>query len=181
VTVDVYPRGVRAETFWLNGFSVNGTDTVTIENPLARMYASFPIAYLASLVQKMGSEPQARISSPILLPPVRGTVRGIAAARYRLQYGPEAWIDVWTTDVIPESAQLRRLREQIVEGISPLTAPVAKSIPGTPVYIELNFRRFKKLPLLTTTSIVFDNRGEDRALAAGTLYFKAPLLDAIWK
>ena len=29
VTLDVYPGGVRAETFWLNGFSRNGSPAVS--------------------------------------------------------------------------------------------------------------------------------------------------------
>jgi hypothetical protein len=181
VTIDVFPRGVRAKTLWLNAFSRNGTATVTILNPFARMFTDVPIASVASLVGKMGNEPQAQLGAPILLAPARGSVRGIAATRYRLQYGPQAWIDVWTTDIIPVNPQLQQLRQQIAAGISPPTAAVARSIPGTPVYVELNFRRFKKVPLLSATGLAFDSGGEEEALTTGPLYLKAPLLDAIWK
>src|SRR5262249_48854875 len=34
VTLHVYNGGVRADTMWLNGFSRNGSNTVTVENPL---------------------------------------------------------------------------------------------------------------------------------------------------
>src|SRR5216684_1765668 len=42
VTLHVYPHGVRANTFWLNGFSRNGSETVTVMNPVARMYTKVP-------------------------------------------------------------------------------------------------------------------------------------------
>jgi hypothetical protein len=56
-----------------------------------------------------------------------------------------------------------------------------RAIPGTPVHVELNFRRYKKVTLLELKSIRFDSAGQDEALSVGKLYFKAPLLDAIWK
>ena len=37
------------------------------------------------------------------------------------------------------------------------------------------------MPLVTMKSITWNNEGEDDALKTGTLYFKAPLLDSIWK
>jgi hypothetical protein len=181
VTIDVYQRGVRVDTFWLSGFSVHQTRTVTVENPLARMYTNVPITSVASMIRKLGAEPQAVGQPPTVLAPARGTVRGISATRYRLQYGPEAWIDFWTTDVIPDSPQMHLLRQQILEGISPGTASATNAIPGVPLYVELNFRRFRKLPLLRTKSLVFDSKGEDDALKTGAFYFRAPLLDAIWK
>jgi hypothetical protein len=83
--------------------------------------------------------------------------------------------------VIPENQQLRAIVEEFVRGIAPGTAAVAKDIPGTPVYVELNFRRFKKLPILKLKSLAFDNAGEEDALKVGPIYMKAPLLDSIWK
>ena len=54
-------------------------------------------------------------------------------------------------------------------------------IHGMPLYVELNFRRYKKLPLVRMKSITWNAEGQDDALKVGTLYFKAPLLDSIWK
>jgi hypothetical protein len=68
-----------------------------------------------------------------------------------------------------------------VAGIAPPTAAIMRTIPGTPVFVELHFRRFRKLTLLELKSLRFDNAGEDDALSVGKLYFRAPLLDSIWK
>jgi len=181
VTLDVYPRGVRAETFWLNGFSRNGSKAVTVENPFWRMYTEVPLASIASTLRKLSTAGVENAAPAALQKPVGGAVKGLAALRYRLQYGPEAWIDIWTTRAVPENPQLRAIVNELVAGISPATASVARAIPGTPIQVELNFRRYKKLTLLELKKIRYDSAGQDAALKVGALYFKAPLLDAIWK
>ncbi len=181
VTLHVYPGGVRAETFWLNGFSRNGASTVTVENPLGRMYTDVPVASISGILRKMATESGVVDAAPSMAPVIAGKVRGIDARRYRLMYGPEAWIDIWTTTAVPETPQLRSIIQEFVRGISPGTAGVVRSIAGTPLYVELNFSHYKKLPLLRTKSFTLTNAGEEAALKVGTLYFRAPLLDAIWK
>jgi hypothetical protein len=49
-----------------------------------------------------------------------------------------------------------------------------RAIPGTPLYVELNFRRYHKLPLLRLKSFVPNADGEAEALRVGKLYFSAP-------
>ena len=181
ITLDVYPGGVRAETFWLNGFSRTGSPAVTVENPFWRMYAEVPVAQIASILRKLSTAGVENVSPIALKKPSGGAVKGLAALRYRLQYGADAWIDVWTTRAIPENPQLRTIVAELVNGISPATASTMRAIPGTPVYVELHFRRFRKVTLLELKRIRHDNAGEDDALQVGKLYFKAPLLDAIWK
>jgi hypothetical protein len=181
VTLDVYPGGVRAESFWLNGFSRNGSPSVTVENPFWRMYTEVPLASVASTLRKLSTAGVENAAPAAVKKPVGGAVKGLAAVRYRLQYGPEAWIDIWTTRAVPENPQLRAIVNELVSGISPATASVARAIPGTPVQVELNFRRYKKLTLLELKKIRHDSTGEDDALKVGALYFKAPLLDALWK
>ncbi len=39
IDLHVYSGGVRAESMWLDSFSRNGSPTVTLLNPVARMYA----------------------------------------------------------------------------------------------------------------------------------------------
>ena len=180
VTLHVYPAGVRAETFWLNGFSRNGTNAVTVENPLGRMYTDVPVTQISATLHKIATSGM-EASAPAATQVIAGTVKGMSARRYRLVYGPEAWIDVWTTASIPENPQLRAIVNEFVRGISPATASSMNAIHGTPLYVELNFRRYKKIPLVTMKKITWSSDGQDDALKTGMLYFKAPLLDSIWK
>src|SRR5260370_14581952 len=135
ITVHVYPAGVRADSIWLSGFSRLGTTTVTIENPYGRMYTTMPVSEITTLIQKTAKDGTLATSPPPIAPPVSGKVRGIAARRYRLLYGPQAGINVWTTTVIPDNAQLRSVVNAFVRGISPATAESWKAIPGTPLYL----------------------------------------------
>ncbi len=180
VDLHVYGGGVRADTMWLDGFSRNGSQTITVENPFGRMYTEVPLAQIASILRNMGADNPAAVEPPIEKP-ARGKVGGIDATRYRMVYGPTAWIDVWTTAAVPENPQLRGIVSRFVAGISPSTAAAWKKIPGTPVYVELNFRRFQKLPILKLKKLTLDDKGEEAALKTGLFYFKAPLLDALWK
>jgi hypothetical protein len=180
ITLHVYPAGVRAETFWLNGFSRNGTKAVTVENPLGRMYTDVPVTQISANLHKIATSGM-EAAAPGATQIIAGTVKGMPARRYRLVYGPEAWIDVWTTDRIPENPQLRAIVNEFVRGISPATAASMNAIHGTPLYVELNFRRYKKIALVKMKNITWSSDGQDDALKVGTLYFKAPLLDSIWK
>jgi hypothetical protein len=180
VTLHVFPAGVRAETFWLNGFTRNGSSAVTVENPLGRMYTDVPLAQISATLRKLSTS-GVENAAPAAITQSTGAVKGIPARRYRLVYGADAWIDVWMTDSIPENPQLRAVVTEFVRGISPATAPAISGIRGTPLYVELNFRRYKKLPLVRMKSIVWNAEGQDDALKVGTLYFKAPLLDSLWK
>jgi hypothetical protein len=183
IELHVYPSGVRAEALWLNSFSKNGAAAVTVANPLGRMYIDVPVAEIAPLLRKLGGAAASieRNATPHRGPALKGKVHGIDATRYRLVYGPEAWVDLWTTTVIAENPQMRRITEQLVSGISPGTARVARSLPGTPVYVELNFRRFKKVPLLKVKQLTFDVSAEDEkdALELGPVYMRAPLIDKL--
>jgi hypothetical protein len=181
VTLHVYPAGVRAETFWLNGFSRNGAGAVTVENPLGRMYTDVPLTQISTTLHKLAPSGVETVARPSMVAPTTGSVKGIPAQRYRLMYGAEAWIDIWTTTTIPENAQFRAIVTEFVRGISPATAAVMNGIRGTPLYVELNFRRYKKLPLVRLKNITWNADGQDDALKVGALYFKAPLLDSIWK
>lgn len=181
VTIDVYPGGVRADTFWLDGFSSNRSTDIVVENPLARMYVNVPVDSLTGSIRQLGADDHALVGTPYAVAATRGAVKGIPATRYRLQYGPKAWLDLWTTDRIPENSRLRLIEQKLLDGISPGTAETAKKIPGTPLFVELNFNRFKKVALLRTVSLVFNSQGEAEALKVGAIYMKAPLSDAIWK
>lgn len=180
VTLHVYDGGVRAETLWLNGFSRNASPNITVENPYGRMYTEVPVANVGTIVGKLAGD-ELRNVTPQLATPTAGRVGELSATRYRLIYGPAAYIDIWSTHAVPENAQLRSIVIQFVSGISPGTASLAKTIPGTPIYVELNFRRFKKLSLLRVRSLKFDNDGEADALKVSSFMLHASLLDNLWK
>jgi len=182
VDLHVYAGGVRAETFWLNGFSRNGERAVTVMNPLARMYVDFPVHDIAPTLTKIAGTAGAleRSLAPVFERPVNGTVGMLAATRYRLTYGPTGWIDIWTTNAIPENRQLRTIVDEFVRGISPGTANVSRAIRGTPVYVELNFRRFKKVPLLRLKKLTLAADDEEDALKLGSFYIRHALLELLF-
>lgn len=185
IELHVYPSGVRSEALWLNAFSKNGAPAVTVANPLGRMYVDVPVAEIAPLLRRLAGADGGveRMSVPTRGPITKGKVSGIDATRHRLVYGPAAWIDVWTTTAIPENPQLRRISERLVEGISPGTAKLARAIPGTPVHVELNFRRFKKVALLKVKKLTLNVTAEDEkdALELGPVYMRAPLLERLFQ
>ena len=174
VTLHVYPGGIRAETFLLNGFSRNGASAITVENPYTRMYTLEPIASIVPALRTLGSIDAAASVVPSRGPELGGKVGNVDARRYRLVYGPAAWIDIWTTTAIPENAQLRAIVNEFVRGLAPGTASAMRTIPGTPLYVELNFRRYRKLVLLRLKRFAPNSDGEEEALKVGRLYFKAP-------
>ena len=181
VDLHVYPSGVRADTMWLDAFSRNGASSVTVINPLARMYGDIPIAELASMISKLGDDNEVERNAVATLgPTMNGKVGKLAATRYRLVFG-ESYIDYWTTKAVPENPQLRRIVNELVAGVSPGTAAVTRKIPGTPVYVELNFRRFKKVVMMRMKRLTPNREDEAEALAVGSWYMKAPFVDAIWK
>jgi hypothetical protein len=180
VTLHLYGGGVRAETFWLNGFSRNASPNITVENPYGRMYTEVPVTNVGSIVAKLAGS-DLRSVNPSLATPTAGRVGELPATRYRLIFGPQAYIDIWATHAIPENTQFRNIVAQFVGGISPGTATLAKTIPGTPIYVEMNFRRFKKLPLLRLKSLAYDDSGEADALKVSSFMLHASVLDNLWK
>ena len=181
IDLDVFPAGVRGEALWLHGFSRNGASSVTVANPLARMYVDVATADIAPTLKKLaaGHGGPERTARPKLGPSMKGTVKGVAATRYRLLYGEGAWVDVWTTTVIPVNPQYRLLVASVLNGIAPGSAPVVAQLPGTPVYVELNFRRFKKVPVVRLVRLTLSSEGQEDALTLGRLYVRAPLLEKI--
>lgn len=173
VDLHVYAGGVRAEAAWTSGFSRNGDATVTVLNPVSRTHVALPLPDISSTLMKLAGAAGAleRSLEPIVGPTMKGTVRGIAATRHRLIYGPGGWIDVWTTDAVAENPQYRAVVDQFVGGISPGTAKVARTIRGTPIYVELHFRRFPKVQLLKLKKLTFAADDEAEALKLPAFYF----------
>ena len=180
VTLHVSPSGVRSNSLWLNGFSRDG-ENVTVENPFARMYTEVPVAQFAASMEQMAHVEVNEGGAPPVSGPIAGRVGGMSANRYRLIYGPDAWIDIWTSRSVPESVQLKRIVDGFVRGVAPLTANVLRSIPGTPIYVEMNFAHYKKMPLVWIKSFIANSDGEEQALRVGRFYFRVPLLATPWR
>ena len=96
------------------------------------MYTEVPVAQISTTLHKIATSGWKRA------PPQRrsyGNVKGfppaaIACLRTR------SWIDVWTTDRIPENPQLRAIVNEFVRGISPATAASMNAIHGMPLYVD---------------------------------------------
>jgi len=178
-SIDVYPSGVHTDALWIYGFSRNGAPTVTVANPLARMFVEVPVTEIANVLARFAGTAGAveRNAVPIPGKPLRGKVAGINATRHRLVYGPAAFIDVWMTDAVPENPQFRAIVDQLVTGVSPHTAPLLKPIRGTPIYVVLNFRRFKNVELLKVKKLTFSADGEEDDLELGPLYYRGTNLE----
>jgi len=116
VTVHLYPGGVRADSFWLNGFSRKNAKSVTVIHPVMRMYTEVPITEVTSIIDKVAHADEVKTTAPPIVGPAMGKVGALRAARYRLVYGPSAWIDIWTTAEIPEHAQFRAVINSLVAG-----------------------------------------------------------------
>ncbi|HEX2061589.1 MAG TPA: hypothetical protein VHK90_12685 [Thermoanaerobaculia bacterium] len=181
VDIHVYQAGVRGEALWLNGFSRNGEKAITVANPLGRMYVDVAIAEIAPILTKLAGSDRLATTGTITMGPVlKGAVGGIPATRHRIMFGPQAWIDYWTTDVVPPNEQFRTIVNNVVRGISPGTAAVASKVPGTPVYVELNFRRFKKVPIVKFKKLSYSADDEDDALTLGPVYVRASVLEKLF-
>lgn len=181
VDLDVYQRGVRAKALWLRAFSRNDASAVTVVNPLARMYVDVSVTEIGPILGRLAGDAGKieRDAVPTLGPKMRGTVKGIAATRHRLVYGTDAWLDVWTTEVIAPNPQMKRIVQQVVTGISPGTGAVAAKLPGTPIYVEANFRRFKNVALIKLKKLTFKADDEEDALTLGSLYMRASVLEKL--
>lgn len=182
VDLHVYAGGVRGEALWLHGFSREGSDAITVVNPLARMYVEVPLDDIAPVLTRLaGSAGKIeRDAVPTLGPTLEGKVKDIPATRHRFLYGPDAWIDVWTTDVIPANLQLLDIVDRIVTGISPGTAKFTSELTATPIYVELNFRRFKKVPLVKFKKLTMAAENEEDALTLGKMYVRATVLEKLF-
>jgi hypothetical protein len=181
VDVDLYPQGVSFDGVWIDAFAKSGADVVTVKNPLARVYRDVPFGELAPMLAQVSPGGQERIAVGVVSSTMAGTVKGLAATRYRIQYGPQAWADVWMTSAIPVNVQFRKIAIEFIRGVAPATATIVGKLPGTPVYVELNFRRFKKVVVLKVVSSDSDLSEAESNLGVGSFYFRAPSLDALWK
>lgn len=182
VELHVYAGGVRAEALWLNAFSRNDSPAVTVVNPLARMYVDVSVNEISSILTRLAGAAGAierNAAAPVMGPKLAGEVKGIPATRYRFMYGPEAWIDIWTTTAIPTNRHMQRIVREVVSGISPASSALAEKVPGTPIYVEMNFRRFKKVALVRLKSLKHTADDEEDALTRGSLYMRATVFEKL--
>jgi hypothetical protein len=178
IRIHVYPAGVRADSSLLNAFSRNGERSLTVLKPMVRMYTDVTFSEMAAMIAAGTDEFE---DVPRVIGPMAGKVGPLTAMRYRLQYNKTEWIDVWTTREVPVNAQFRLVIDAAIRGLSERSAALVRKIPGTPVYIELNFRGYKKVALLKLRRLTRNNAGETAALNLGNYYFRVPVLDAIWR
>jgi len=185
IDVTVYPGGVRAESLILNLFSRTGSSQMTLLSPLSRLYAEVPVGEARNILLKLSDSEDEVVPGlaefPIDSKVLIGKVGGVPAKRYRILLGEGSYVDVWSTTVIPENRQFKRLQTEVVSAISRPAANLVRKIPGTSIYIELNTEEHKKVPVLRLKSLVRSNEGESEALQRGRFYVKAPMVELLWK
>ncbi len=172
-TIDLFPAGFRVKTIWLRGFSRNGSRTFTVENPVSRTYVVMPMSEVGGIVHALGGQPIDAVP-PGRIQVMNGTVRGLPARRFRLLYGGDEFIDVWTTSALGATPEYRAFVIEIVRAISPPSAAVVKGIPGTPLYVEANVGKHRKVVVLRPRSVAYNRDGESDALRIGQFMFPAP-------
>jgi len=182
IDIALYAGGVSGESLFLRGFSRNGEETVTVVNPLGRMYVPMTLSKLRDTFVSMSGR-KGEIMPGLSVFPVskigQGNVKNVPATRYRVQLGPESSMDVWTTSVIPKSRQFEAIYLRLVDAVSHSAVATFQKIPGTPIYIEMNTQKYKKLQLLSLKSFSNTNEGEKEALEVGSFYIKAPILESL--
>lgn len=185
IDLSVYPGGVHGASTLLEGYSRNNSPQLTILSPYSRVYSDVALAELRQLMltpSRSETEVVPGITNLKIAPnPLKGTVRGVPATRYRIVLGSNAWLDVWTTNVVPKNPQFHAIQMQFLSAISRAAAQTAARIPGMPIYVELNTRRFQKVPILRLKQIVKSSEGEADALSTGKFYVKSPLLKLLLK
>jgi len=70
---------------------------------------------------------------------------------------------------------------EAVGGVAPGTASIASKLPGTPIYVELNFRRFQKVPFVKFKKLTFASDNETDALTLGKGYIRASILEKLFE
>lgn len=182
IEISLFPGGVAGESMFLRGFSKNGEQTVTVVNPIGRMYVPVALSKVRDTFLSMSGKKGEMMPGLPEFPVTKlgeGKVKNLPASRYRVQLGPASSIDVWTTNVVPKNRQFEAVYLQLVDAVSHSAVNTIKRIPGTPVYIEMNTQKYKKLPLLALKSFSQTNNEEKEALEVGSFYVKAPILESL--
>lgn len=183
VQIAVYPEGVRADSRWLGGFVRAGDDTVRIENPALRLYTDSSLDTLRRFFVSLSPEKESMALGELEVRKTgrTGTIKKLPASCYRIILGETAWIDVWTTQAVRSSRPYQILQSQLLAAVSPDLEKAARRIPGTPLHVVLNTRRFPDTVLLTTREVYFSSAGNEDALQTGRFFLKAPSLDRLVK
>ena len=179
ITVDLYPRGFRATSIWLRGFAINGQHEITVENPLTRTYTTMPPSGIGDIVRFVAGR-TLNLGAPQSVVVSAGNVGQLPSHRYRLVYGPDDFIDVWTTAALGPAPAFREVVDELVRAMSPESAAVLRRVPDTPIYIEANVGPYRKLAILKVSSVVYNSAGEADALHVSPWMFRAPF-DTIFK
>jgi hypothetical protein len=184
VDVTVYPQGIHADSMWLDGISRQGSPNIVMFNPTTRLYSSVPLSGFRSVVLKISGSSEELMPKLRRFPieaPVRARVGDIPSSRYRIRLGPESWIDVWTTTIIPENPQLRRLSEELLSAISNEVSYLAREIPGVPLAIQFNTQNYPGKTVLRTKALRRSSAGHEQSLALGSFYVRTPLAERLWR
>jgi hypothetical protein len=184
IEISVHPEGVSGKALVLRGFSRNGSTSVTVMNPLARLYVELPFVTIQKRILALSGatgEVMPGLGEFPVSGPLPGKVRGLDARRYRVHLGPESHLDVWTLASIPPNPQYLRLARLFAGTISAPAASLSSKLEGMPVYIEMNTSKHKKLQLLRLKRFTPGDDSGAEALQIGRVYAKAPGSDLLFE
>ncbi|MDX1584051.1 MAG: hypothetical protein R3338_10680 [Thermoanaerobaculia bacterium] len=184
VEISVFPEGVRADSLWLDGFVLQGADTVRIENPALRLYTDASFDSLRKLFQKLRPENEEQPALKALKVVDTGRVGKIGKLPvrcHRIVLGEKAWIDLWWTSALAKNPAYERLQHELLSVVSPDLALAARRVPGTIVHVVLNTERFPDTTLLAVREVYLSSAGHEEALKTGRFFLRAPSLDRLVK
>jgi hypothetical protein len=177
IEISVHPDGVSGKALVLRGFSRNGSSSLTVMNPLARLYVDLPLDTIRRRILSLSGskdEVMPKLREFPVSGPLPGKVRGLDARRYRVHLGPESHLDVWTLASVPPNPQYLRLAQLFAGTISRNAAGMSSKFEGMPVYVEMNTTKHKKLQLLRVKQFTLGDDSGAEALKVGRVYAKAP-------
>ena len=181
VQIAVFPQGVRADSLWLGGYLMAGSETVRVENPALRVYTDATYGALRKLFSGLGpeQEPMKLGELEVRKTGRKGTIKNLPVQCYRIVLGKKAWIDVWTTEAIQRSRPYQDLQTQVLMTVSPDLARAARKIPGTVLHVVLNTNDHPETTLLSTREVYRSSAGHEEVLRTGRFFLRVPSLDRL--
>jgi hypothetical protein len=172
IELTVFPEGIRGDSLLFAGYARSGDDDLIIMNRVARIYSSLAIEsvtrFLGRRLQPGEQVPAGNYS--LSASGEERMIAGLPSLHYRVHLGPESHLDIWITEALEESEVFRRLTDQVIGALAAPIAPMLSALPGMPVEVVLQTRRFPHLELLSLQRVSYDSSRSGKLLKVGRFY-----------